>query len=84
VCIFTEQKIRVPILMQLNVSLPIRPFHLLILAKAIRCIPEEGSSLHEVGLKFVGILPPEFKKLVKDLAPEEAPGDGLAAGETEV
>jgi len=69
VCIFTEHAIEVPILMQLNISLPMRPFHLLILAKAVRCKQCDDPGLHEVGLKFVGILPPEFKRIVSELAP---------------
>jgi hypothetical protein len=76
VAIFAEQKIKVPILMQLNITLPMRPFHLLILAKAVRCerIPE--SNLYDIGLKFVGILPPEFKRLVSKLAPGDETGAG--------
>lgn len=72
VSILAEQKVKVPILMQLNINLPMRPFHLLILAKAVRCEPMPNSSLFEIGLKFVGILPPEFKRLVSTLAPGEA------------
>jgi c-di-GMP-binding flagellar brake protein YcgR len=73
VCIFSEHPINVPILMQLNINLPMRPFHLLILAKAQRCRKIEESGLYEVGLKFVGILPPEFKRLVAELAPRVLP-----------
>lgn len=73
VAILAEQKIKIPILMQLNITLPMRPFHLLILAKAVRCEPAPGSSMYEIGLKFVGILPPEFKRLVSKLSPGEAP-----------
>lgn len=69
VCIFTEQSIQVPILMQLNINLPMRPFHLLILGKAVRCVPAGEGNLHEIGLKFVGILPPEFKKLIQKMTP---------------
>ncbi len=69
VCIFTEHNVRIPILMQLNISLPVRPFHLLVLAKALRCNRNEETGLYEGGLKFVGILPPEFKRLVRELAP---------------
>jgi len=69
VCIYTEQKVKVPILMQLNLNLPMRPFHLLILGKAVRCNPAPEAGLFEVGVKFVGILPPEFKRLVITLAP---------------
>ena len=73
VCIFSEHAIHVPILMQLNINLPMRPFHLLILAKALRCHKIEESGLFEVGLKFVGILPPEFKRLVAELSPRIPP-----------
>jgi len=85
VCIFTEHNIRVPILMQLNISLPVRPFHLLVLAKALRCTRNETSGLYEVGLKFVGILPPEFKRLVRDLAPvvESESGESVQSPESE-
>lgn len=81
VCIFTEHNIKVPILMQLNINLPMRPFHLLILAKALRCAKLTDSDLFEVGLKFVGILPPEFKRLVSELAPPlpGPPGRGGSA-----
>jgi hypothetical protein len=64
VCIFTEQEIQVPVLLQLNVNLPMRPFHMLLLGKALRCQKTEGRDLYEIGIKFVGILPPEFKRLV--------------------
>ena len=80
VCIYTEHNIKVPILMQLNVNLPMRPFHLLILAKALRSKKMSDSDLYEVGLKFVGILPPEFKRLVSELAPA-APSPSAAVGE---
>jgi len=73
VCIFTEHGIEVPILMQLNINLPMRPFHLLILAKAMRTHLDDDTGLHEVGLKFVGILPPEFKRLVTELSPSIGP-----------
>ena len=79
VCVVTEHKIDVPILMQLNINLPMRPFHLLILAKALRSRHLEETGLYEVGLKFVGILPPEFKKLVSELAPPTPEGSGSSA-----
>lgn len=89
VCIYTEHNIKVPILMQLNINLPMRPFHLLILAKALRSKKMPDSNLHEVGLKFVGILPPEFKRLVSEISPPLADstetGDeaNLESGEAE-
>jgi len=64
VCIFTEQEVQVPVLLQLNVNLPMRPFHMLLLGKALRCQKAGDRDLYEVGIKFVGILPPEFKRLV--------------------
>ncbi len=67
VCIFTEQEIQAPVLMQLNISLPVRPFHMLILGKALRCEPATDSDLYEIGLKFVGILPPEFRGLISEI-----------------
>lgn len=77
VSVMTEQRIKVPILMQLNINLPMRPFHLLILAKAVRCDVLPNSNLFEIGLKFVGILPPEFKRLVATLAPDgQSDSDG--------
>ncbi len=83
VCIYTEHHVDVPILMQLNINLPMRPFHILLLAKALRCKQASDSSLYEVGLKFVGILPPEFKRLVVELAPEGAAEDAPDAVEPE-
>ena len=76
VAIFTEHEIQVPILMQLNINLPMRPFHLLILGKALRCIDaKDQPGLYEIGVKFVGILPPEFKALVGQLSPTGVPED---------
>lgn len=74
VCIETDRPVPVPILMQLNLSIPVRPFHLLVLGKAVRCIPSEGG-LHEVGVKFVGILPSNFRQIldVADLSPSPPP-----------
>jgi len=75
VSIYTEQPIKIPILMQLNISLPMRPFHLLILGKALRCVAaEDKPGLYEIGIKFVGILPPEFKSLMSQLAPTGTSG----------
>ncbi len=83
VCIYTEHGIEVPILMQLNINLPMRPFHLLILAKAMRTHMDDETGLHEVGLKFVGILPPEFKRLVTELSPSISPEDDITGGAAE-
>ena len=70
VCIFTERDVRPPVLLQLNISVPARPFHLLILGKAVWCRPSADSpNLHEVGIKFVGILPPNFREMIKEFAP---------------
>lgn len=66
VCIFhTDREVKVPVLMQLNLGIPVRPFHLLILGKAVRCVKSKEPGLYEVGVKFVGILPPNFKEVVK-------------------
>lgn len=78
VCIYTEHSIDVPILMQLNINLPMRPFHMLILAKAMRIEMDEETGLHEAGLKFVGILPPEFKRLVSELSPSISMNEDIA------
>lgn len=76
VCLYTDRGIDVPMLMQLNLAIPVRPFHLLVLGKALRCRKCEDTGLFEVGVKFVGILPPNFKELVMkyftDSEPEPA------------
>lgn len=69
VLIFTEQDISAPVLMQLNINLPVRPFHMLVLGKALRSESQTENGLFEIGIKFVGILPPEFKRLLQQISP---------------
>lgn len=67
ICIYTEHRLEAPVLVQLNITIPVRPFHLLILGKALWCEEASGEDgLYEAGIKFVGILPPDFHNLVNE------------------
>ena len=74
----TDRPVPCPILMQLNLSIPRRPFHLLILGKTIRCLASDDG-LYEVGIKFVGILPPDFKQILTDFVVPESPQPASAS-----
>lgn len=67
-CIYVAQPLPISSLVQLNISLPVRPFHLLILAKVTRCNTMADSHNNcRVGLRFVGGAPPEFRRLLQSL-----------------
>ena len=66
VCLYVDREIAAPVLMQLNLAIPVRPHHLLVLGKALRCRRCEENDLFEVGVKFVGILPPNFRELLRE------------------
>ena len=64
--IYTDREVQVPILIQLNLAIPARPYNLLVLGKAVRCLKCPDTGLYELGIKFVGILPPNFKEFLKE------------------
>lgn len=67
VCICSEHEILMNSILQLNISLPEHPYHLTVLAKALHCRRVADSLLFETGVEFVGVLPPDFERLVGEL-----------------
>lgn len=68
--ILLDEAIPVPILLQLQIRVPDRPYGLFVLGKSIYCNPIEESGMYRVGIKFVGILPPDLEKILADMEPE--------------
>ncbi|MCX8038223.1 MAG: PilZ domain-containing protein [Candidatus Sumerlaeia bacterium] len=57
----------VPVLLQLQLRLPNRPFGLFVLGKTVYCSRMEEINMYRVGIKFVGILPPELESVLEDV-----------------
>jgi len=55
-----DEPIPVPMLLQLQLSVPNRPSGLFLLGKSIYCVPVEDIGMYRIGIKFVGLLPPEL------------------------
>ncbi len=60
------QSRQAPALMQIQVELPERPYRHLVLAKLLHCRESKEPGLHEMRLKFIGLLPKGLKNLVTD------------------
>ncbi|MBN1516127.1 PilZ domain-containing protein [Candidatus Sumerlaeota bacterium] len=68
-----DESISTPIMIQLNISIPNRNFGIFVLGKALYCNERNGSgnmpqSAFEAGIKFVGLLPPDFEHLLTTMA----------------
>jgi hypothetical protein len=62
-----EERIPVPILMQLQLRIPSRPYGLFVLGKSVYCSPVEDVDMYRVGIKFVGILPPDLENALDEV-----------------
>ena len=69
--LYADRPVQVPVLVQLNLEVPVRPFHLLVLGKAVRCEKKTDPDHYEIGIKFVGILPPNFKQMLNEFIPSK-------------
>ncbi len=67
------QPMPVPVLLQLQLRLPNRPYGLFVLGKTVYCTPMEEINMYRVGIKFVGILPPELEMVLEDVKDSGAP-----------
>ena len=62
-----NEKINVPVLIQMNIRVPERSYGIFILGKVVFCGDseiDEFKGMHEAGVKFVGLLPPDFADTV--------------------
>jgi len=67
VSLLVDEPLPVPILLQLQLSVPTRPYGLFILGKTVYCSPSEDTGMYRVGIKFVGILPPDLEKILREV-----------------
>jgi len=68
-----SEPIPVPILLQLQLRVPSRPYGLFVLGKSVYCMPAEDSDMYRVGIKFVGILPPDLEQVLNEVRGLEEP-----------
>jgi hypothetical protein len=73
-----DEPVPVPILLQLQLRVPSRAYGLFVLGKAVYCAPVEEIGMYRVGIKFVGILPPDLETVL-----EEVQGRSAARGDDE-
>lgn len=62
-----DEPIPVPILLQLQICVPSRPYGLFVLGKSVYCSPVEESGRYRVGIKFVGLLPPDLESVLDEV-----------------
>jgi len=62
-----DEPIPVPILLQLQLRVPTRPYGLFVLGKSVYCSPVEEIGMYRVGIKFVGILPPDLEQVLDEV-----------------
>ena len=56
-----DMPIPVPMLIQMQLNVPHRPTSVFVLGKSIYCVPVEELGMYRVGVKFVGLLPPDLE-----------------------
>ena len=64
-CLLTKEKVQVPILIQLNIQIPSRKYGIIVLGKTVWCSLDEQIKQYRVGVKFVGLLPPDLGLIIK-------------------
>jgi hypothetical protein len=69
-----DEPIPVPILLQLQLRVPTRPYGLFVLGKSVYCTPVEEIGMYRVGIKFVGILPPDLEQVLEEVQTTEHRG----------
>jgi len=62
-----DEPIPVPVLLQLQLRIPTRPYGLFVLGKTVYCTSLEEIGMYRVGIKFVGILPPELEVVLEEV-----------------
>ena len=68
-----SEPIPVPILLQLQLCVPSRPYGLFVLGKSVYCTPLGGIDMYRIGIKFVGILPPDLEQVLDEVRGPEPP-----------
>lgn len=71
-----DEPIPVPILLQLQICVPSRPYGLFVLGKSVYCSPEEEHGMYRVGIKFVGMLPPDLEHVLEEVRGEKNRSSG--------
>jgi c-di-GMP-binding flagellar brake protein YcgR len=79
VALLMDEPISVPVLLQLQLRIPSRPYGLFVLGKTVYCTAIEEIGMYRVGIKFVGILPPDLENILSESTkdapkPEGNPG----------
>jgi len=69
-----DEPVPVPGLLQLHLRVPRCPYGLFVLGKTVHCTPVEDIGMYRVGIKFVGLLPPDLEialNEIPDIAPSQ-------------
>jgi len=61
-----DMPVPVPMLLQMQLSIPTRPSGLFVLGKSVYCVPVEELGMYRVGVKFVGILPSDLEEIIRE------------------
>lgn len=65
--ILVDERLGVPSLLQLHLHLPRRPLGMFALGKTVYCNPVEDIGMFRAGIKFVGLLPTDLAKALKEI-----------------
>ncbi len=69
-----DEALPVPILLQIQLRMPSRPYGIFVLGKTAHCKALEDIGMYRIGIKFVGILPPELETALNEVqAPTPRP-----------
>jgi len=66
-CILIDDKIKVPLMIQLNIQVPQIKYPLSILGKIVWC-REDANGKYIIGIKFIGLLPTDWEKILESTA----------------
>ena len=66
-----DEPIPIPMLLQLQIRPPGSASSLFLLGKSTYCTPVEDIGMYRVGIKFVGMLPPEMDSLIQEIRGSE-------------
>ena len=64
ICLLTNEKVQVPILIQMNIQIPTRKYGIIVLGKTAWCEFDASCSKYRIGVKFVGLLPPDLNHII--------------------
>ena len=65
ICLLTNEQVQVPILIQMNVQIPTRKYGIIVLGKTAWCNFDTSCNKYRVGVKFVGLLPPDLDYIIE-------------------